>query len=521
MPSEAGKKMPKTSYADVHLDVDPHTPIAQRERPRERMDEEIPFRILILGDFSGRENRGITSKGPRKPIAVDRDNFEDVLESLNVALQFSLGENKALDISFHEYDDFHPDRLYSRLPVFGKLKDLRERVSDPGAFAEVAKELGISLSEPREAPAPPEPGPAPAAASFSSGSFLEQAIQATESRGAGAAPARSMDPMARYLRALVAPHLVPKAHSKQADVTKQVDGATGGVMRAILHHPHFQALEAAWRSLDFLVRGLETGPKLKVFILDMSNQEVAADLAAAGDLRQTALYKILVEQTVRTPGAHPWALVVGLFDFGPQIADVNLLGRFGLLASQAKAPFLAGGSTRLFGCKSLADTPYPEDWKSAEDLEGWDLIRGLPEARYLGLVLPRFLLRLPYGKETESIEGFDFEEMPGKPVHGDYLWGNPAMLCAYLLGRTFSEFGWNMQGDEILSVRGLPIHIYKQDGEAKITPCAETFLTQTAMERIHERGLMVLLSYTNSDQVRLAGFRSVADPVAALLSRWG
>ncbi len=513
--------MPRTPYADVHFDVDPHTPIAQRERARARTDEETPFRILIVGDFSGRENRGLAARSPLKPVAVDRDNFEDVLESLNVELHFPLGENNTLEVAFNEFDDFHPDRLYARLPVFGKLKDLRERVSDPAAFADVARQLGISLSEAKETAQAAPPAPPPSPAGFGGGSFLDQAIQATESRGAGAAPARSMDPMAQYLRKLVAPHLVPKAHPKQADVTQQVDEATSGVMRALLHHPHFQSIEAAWRALYFLVRGLETGTRLKVYILDMSNQDVEADLASAGDLRQTSLYKILVEQTVRTPGAHPWALVAGLFDFGPQIADINLLGRLALLASQAKAPFLAGASTQLLACKSLAETPYPEQWKAAGDLEGWNLIRSLPEARYLGLVLPRFLLRLPYGKETDAIERFDFEEMPGKPAHGDYLWGNSAMLCAYLLGQMFSEFGWSMQGDEILSLRGLPIHIYKQDGEAKITPCAETFLTQTAMERIHERGIMVLLSYANSDQVRLAGFRSVVEPVAALLSRWG
>lgn len=506
--------MPKPSYADVHLDIDPAQP--QKEPVHSRPDRDTPFRMLVLGDFSGRASRGIVTKGSRKPILVDRDNFEDVLESLDVTLRLPLDGAGSLDIVFRELDDFHPDRLYMKLPVFKKIRALRDQLDDPSTFKSAANELGFAT-----APPPRAPSAADAMESALGGSLLEASMEATAARVEGRPAPRAADPMSNYLRALVAPHLTPKPDPKRAEVAKQLDEATSAALRGLLHHPLYQELEAAWRGLYFLIKELETGPQLKVYIVDISKSELEADLAAADDLKTTAVYKLIVDQTVRTPGADPWAVVIGNYSFSPEMRDLNLLGRMGMLARQAGAPLLASASPRLLGAESIAATPYPEDWKAGAEQEGWSLIRSLPEARYIGLVLPRFLLRMPYGKTTDACEQLAFEEMPDLPNHEDYLWGNSAFVCGYLLGQMFTEHGWGMEGSEILDLHRLPMHVYKQDGESKIRPCAETFLTQTAMEKIHDHGLMALMSFANSDRVRLAGFRSAAAPPAGLSGRWG
>lgn len=511
--------MPKSSYADVSLEVDPGTPQTEKERGPSRPDRDTPFRILVIGDFSGRASRGISTKGARRPIAVDRDNFEDVLDSMDVQLRLPMAGGASLDFTFRELDDFHPDRVFHNLEAFKKLRELRDQLDDPETFAAAARVLGINTAPAKPSKTATGPAPAPAE-SLLGGSLLDQALEVTESRGTAAAPSRTADPMQQYLSALVAPHLVPKADPKKKEVMQMVDEATSGLMRALLHHPLYQELEGNWRALYFLIKELETGPQLKVFLLDISRQELEADIANADDLRGSAIYKVLVEQTVRTPGADPWAVIIGSLTFGPEMSDLNLLGRLGLLARQAGAPLLAGGSPKLLGCDSLAKTPYPEEWKPGAEREGWDLIRSLPEARYIGLVVPRFMLRMPYGKAGEACERFDFEEMPPIPVHKDYLWGNPAFVCAYLLGQNFAENGWRMDEGEMLTLHRLPMHVYKEAGEAKMTPCAEVFLTQTAMDKIHESGLMTLMCFANSDQVRLAGFRSVAADGSALRSRW-
>jgi type VI secretion system protein ImpC len=513
--------MPKPGYADVNLEVDPGTPQTEKERGHARPDRDTPFRILVFGDFSGRASRGILTKGARRPIAVDRDNFEDLLESLDVKLRLPMAGGASLDLTFRSLDDFHPDHVFYNLEAFKKLRELRDQLDDPETFAAAARVLGINTapakpSRPTSAPAQPA-----VAESLLGGSLLDQALEVTESRGTAAAPSRGADPMQQYLSALVAPHLAPKVDSKKKEVMQMVDEATSGLMRAMLHHPFYQELEANWRALYFLIKELETGPQLKVYLLDISRQELEGDIANADDLRASGMYKVLVEQTVRTPGADPWAVIIGALTFGPEMTDLNLLGRLGLMARQAGAPLLANASPKLLGCDSLAKTPYPEDWKPGAEREGWDLIRSLPEARYIGLALPRFMLRLPYGKAGEACERFEFEEMPPVPVHRDYLWGNPAFVCAYLLGQNFAENGWAMDDGEMLSMHRLPMHVYKEGGEAKMTPCAEVFLTQTAMEKIHDCGLMTLMCVVNSDEVRLAGFRSAAADGSALRSRWG
>ncbi|MBL8234892.1 MAG: type VI secretion system contractile sheath large subunit [Bryobacterales bacterium] len=525
--------MPRTSYADVQLDVETgresDTLEPKREPVTTKPDRDTPFRILIMGDFSGRSSRNIVTKGPRKATAIDRDSFERIFESMQVQLRIPLKDAPPLDIAFREFDDFHPDRLYQNLPLFAKLRQLRDDLDDSDRFREIARDLGIAASVPQATQPAPPPPPPPAASAMGGllgGSLLEQAMEATETRSPGAAPARpSSDPLQQYIKALVTPHLTPKPDPKRGEVIKQVDGAIGGVMRSLLHHSSFQELEANWRALYFLVRELETSPLLKVFLLDISREELDADLASADDLRGTAMYKLLVEQTVRTPGAHPWAVVIGALTFGPGMEDLNLLGRLGLLARQAGAPLIAGGSPLLAGCDSFAATPYPEDWNAATDREGWDLIRSLPEAKYIGLVAPRFMVRRPYGKTSESTEAFEFEEFDGKPGekpnHEHFLWANPAYLCACLLGQSFAENGWSFDPNEFLNIRGLPHFIYSDNGEPAMTPPGEVTLTQTAMDKIMDCGLMVLMSYASGEQVRLAGFRSVAHGPAGLSARWG
>lgn len=526
--------MPRTSYADVQLDVETGRSESDRLEPKRepvpsKPDRDTPFRILVMGDFSGRSSRKIATKGARKAISIDRDNFERIFESMQVQLRIPLQDAPPLEIPFSEFDDFHPDRLFHNLPLFGRLRQLRDDLDDSDRFREIARELGIAANvpaaKPAAAPAPPPPA-ASAMGGLLGGSLLEQAMEATETRTTSAAPSRpSSDPLAQYVKALVAPHLTPKADPKRGEVMRQVDGAIGGVMRGVLHHRSFQELEANWRALYFLVRELETGPLLKVFLLDISREELDADLAETDDLRSTGLYKLLVEQTVRTPGAHPWGAVIGALTFGPSIEDLNLLGRLGLLARQAGAPLIAGGSPQLVGCSSFAETPYPEDWERGPEREGWDLIRSLPEAHYIGLVTPRFMIRRPYGRKSESTEAFEFEEFDvkpgGKPDHEHFLWANSAFLCACLLGQAFAENGWSFDPNEFLNVRGLPHYIFNDNGEPTMTPPGEVTLTQTAMDKIMDYGLMVLMSYASGDQVRLAGFRSVAAPAAGLSGRWG
>jgi type VI secretion system protein ImpC len=127
---------------------------------------------------------------------------------------------------------------------------------------------------------------------------------------------------------------------------------------------------------------------------------------------------------------------------------------------------------------------------------------------------------LPYGKDTGRIEQFDFEEMPHAPVHQDYLWGNPAFICAVLLAQAFNEERWQMRPGTVLDVGGLPVHSYRENGELQVKPCAEVWLTVDAIEAILDQGLIPLASVKGRDDARLVRFQSLAGPLRPLAGRW-
>jgi|HubBroStandDraft_1064217.scaffolds.fasta_scaffold00420_17 type VI secretion system protein ImpC len=494
---------------------------AQGARPT----AEIPFCIAILGDFSGRANRGVSDAktiAKRHAWLVDRDNFDEVLSRSGAEIQLPMEDSGSLRLRFSELEDFHPDRVFERLEIFGKLRELRGSLQDPSTFQKAAEQLGLGSRASAPEPGRPDASTAvaPSAAHLASGSLLDDMIEQTEARGDKVLPRRSTDEVHEFARRVVAKHLVSSPDPRQPEVLAVIDRAIGSLMRAVLHNPDFQALEAAWRAVFLLVRRLDTGSQLKLYLLDISKEELAEDLGSTTDLRNTGVYRLLVEQSVETPGAEPWAVVVGNYSFGSP-NDAELLSRMAKIASRARVPFLAAASPRLLGCSSLASAPHPRDWKMPQDLaRNWAELRRLPEADSVGLALPRFLLRLPYGKKTSPLDSFDFEEFPELPVHEDYLWGNPAFAAALLLGQSFSEAAWKMRPGTVAEIDNLPIHVYLRDVETETKPCSEVLLTEDAAEWMLEEGLMPLVSLKGQDRVRLVRFQSIAAPLRALAGRW-
>ncbi len=476
----------------------------------EQPGHDSPFHIAILGDFSGRENHGVLDAKlqGRKPILIDRDNFDDVLGQLAPELHLPIGgpDGPRIRIGFRELDDFHPDRIFERLKIFQALRETREQLHDPARFDAAAAEVrSWSAAQALQAPAATPP---PDISRLSASELFEQTLSATEARAAATSPKRGMDDFQALLRDIVAPYAEPKPNPQRPEFVAQVDAAISGQMRALLHHPDFQALEAAWRSVFLLVRRLSTDENLKVFLLDIAKPELAADMVAT--------YEHLIEHT---PRDEPWAVLAGNYTFDATDEDAQLLGRVAALARHASAPFLAGASPRVVGCGSFAETPEPRRWSPAT-ADSWHALRRLPQATWLGLALPRFLLRLPYGKQTSAAENFAFEEFGATPSHDHYLWGNAALACTYLLGEAFLESGWDLRPGEVAELSGLPAYTYRADGESHLKPCAEALLSEHAAEAILDQGLMPLVSVKGSDTVRLVRFQSIAEPARALSGRW-
>jgi len=515
------------SFGEIHLDV-----TAGRERVEAKPGSETPFRIAILGDFSGRENRRLIEIGEalanRRATLIDRDNFDSVFTKLSPRLDLLMGgkDGIPLTLKFSDLEEFHPDSLFRQVPLFQKLRDTREKLSDSDTFAQTADEIGMrGAPAAAAAPAPVEP-PRDASADVEqavSGNLLDQMLEETEKKAEQPRPSRVPDPFTSLIRSIVAPHVVPKTDPRQAEALGLIDLATSAQMSALLHLPAFQALESAWRAVFFLVRNLETSSRLQVLLIDVSKEELSRDLASSPDLTTTGTYRLLVEKTVGTPGAEPWAILAGNYTFDASRGDAELLGRMAKVATAAGAPFIAGASPDVLGCDSIADLPDHRKWTKPpvpEAAAAWRALRALAEARYLGLALPRFLVRLPYGKETETIEFFDYEEIPDAAAHDDYLWANPAFAAVLLLGQTYTEQGWEFRPGTLADITGLPIHIYTDEGESKSKPCAEVLMTQTSAEEMLQKGFMPLASLKDQPVIRLVRFQSLTDPPSALAGRW-
>ncbi len=498
---------------------------APMERVEGVPDAETPFRILVIGDVTGRANRGLVGPAAdaHKPIQVDRDGLDSAIRRFAPELRLNVpaAGATALVIKFETLNDFHPDRLFDRLDAFQALKTLRERLHNRDSYEAAAAEVR-SWVAPAARAGPPARGPKPPDPELSEGEQVVRELLEGRGRQASERAPRAGGDWNAFLQQIVAPYIVAREDPQQAELVSAVDRATGALMRAVLQHPAFQGLEAAWRAVDVLVRRLETGSDLQLWLLDACKAELAAAFTDGSDPGSSWINHVLVEQTVGTPGGVPWAVLIGNYTFESSQEDLTILSAMARLAHAAGAPFVAAASPRLLGCESLEHTPDPDDWRRRDegDTKRWMELRRSPEAAYVGLALPRFLLRLPYGREGERLEAFEFEELPDGGSHDAYLWGNPAFGCAYLLGRAFSEHGWGFRPGAVQEIDDLPIYVFKDDGERRVKPCAEVLLTLRGAELILDRGLMPLLSFRDRDIVRLARFQSIRDPLTPLAGRW-
>ena len=495
------------------------------ETASQPLPDDPPFRILMLGDWSGREGKPLSEVLRSRPIEIDRDNFDEVLAKLSVQVELDLnsGDEKPLLLQFNELDDFHPDNIFKQVPMFAELREIRRRLRDENHFESAAAEVRAWFSEEEKNSQAQETQSEPVADQVDSGGLLDNILD--QSSGAAAERSRTAPTSAlgKFVNKIVGSHIVRTDENEQARLVSLVDQATGDLMRTILHHPRFQELEAAWRGVYLLVRRVETDVDLKIYLLDLTKQELTGNLKSVNSLAESDYFGWVVRESVETPGGEPWAFVCGNYSFAVNVDDAAALLRIAKISEAANAPFISHLQPDLFGIANFEETPEFSKWKDAGNSdEGrlWETIRSLPESRFLGLAMPRYLARLPYGAKTDPTEAFDFEEFVEISEHRNYLWANPSFVCALLLGQTYRRYGWEMSKGFQLSISDLPTHIYSEDGETKTKPCAEILMTEPICQKLLDEGIIPLISFKNTDRVQLGRFQSVALPPTALGARW-
>jgi type VI secretion system protein ImpC len=472
-------------------------------KPKTDRNPDAPMRLLVLGDFGGHGSRGQVRRGAElRPQRVDLDSLPALFGKIAPHIQIQLGDQAPFTIPILELEDFHPDHLFASLEFFAPMRELRRQLQDPSTFVLAAAMIGSVSGVSAVNPVAAAPSASEMAAN---GEDLQRLLGKP---AAVEAPAlKTTSAVDALIRQVVAPHLIGKSDPRQADLVATVDGMTGELMRAVLHDPAFQAVEAAWRGLDRVLHMLELDETLQIHVLDISRTELAEDFATAPSLAETALYGIVVDRV----GDRPWSLLVDCNPYGRRQEDAALLARLGTLVQEVDAAVVAGMSWAEFSA----------GFASREDERAWSALRNSTAATSIAVAVPSLLLRLPYGQGTEPVERFVFTEQSSPPSPGRYLWGSPALAVAQLVAQSFAGAGgWDFAPGDESTIDDLPTHVTRQDGESVQTPCAEAWLPESKIEAVIKEGLMPIVSAQGRGQVRVPRFQSIASPPAALAGRW-
>jgi type VI secretion system protein ImpC len=286
-----------------------------------------------------------------------------------------------------------------------------------------------------------------------------------------------------------------------------------------MHADAFQKLEASWRGLHYLVMHTETGTMLKLRLLNVTKQELINDLEKATEFDQSALFKKNYEEEYGTFGGHPYGLLIGDYAFGRHPQDMALLEKISNVAAAAHAPFIAAASPRLFDMDSFTELGTPRDlakiFESAELIK-WRSFRDSEDSRYVALVLPHILMRLPYGPDTVPVEGVNFvEEVDGKD-HQKYLWGNAAYALGQRITNAFARYGWcaairGVEGGGL--VEGLPTHTFATDeGDLALKCPTEIAITDRREKELNDLGFIALCYCKGTDYAAFFGGQTTNKP---------
>jgi type VI secretion system protein ImpC len=294
-----------------------------------------------------------------------------------------------------------------------------------------------------------------------------------------------------------------------------IDELLSRQLNEIMHAPEFQKLEGSWRGLHYLVYQSETSTMLKIRMLNVSKQDLLRDLERASEFDQSALFKKVYEEGYGIFGGEPIGALIGDYEFGRHPQDMALLEKVSNVAAAAHAPFFSAASPQLFNLDSYTDLGMPRDLAKIFDTveyAKWKSFRDSEDSRYVGLTLPRILMRLPYGPETVPVEAFNFQEDVDGRDHSKYLWSNAAYALGTRLTDAFAKYQWcaairGVEGGGL--VEGLPTHTFKTDeGDIALKCPTEIAITDRREKELSDLGLIPLVHCKGSDYAAFFGAQS-------------
>lgn len=521
------KKLLRVRPPRVRITYDVHTNGAIEKR-------ELPFIVGIFADLSGdRDPTAATPVPPdmkdRKFVDIDRDNFNDVLKhsvprvslaSVDNVLPGGTGKLAGRVIVFESMSDFDPIRVVGKVDELNAVFLQRKILRDAQARAEVDEVAAKALED--------------------TVSDAEKATAWSDTVGAKLAPgfADKPDAFKTDLAAAFGAHVFPVINMADGSgkgigaalaidrAVSAIDVALSTQLSLIMHNAKFKEVEATWRALYYLVSRSETGTRLKLRMFNATLKELQDDMDKAVEFDQSKLFKLIYEAEYGTYGGSPYSLLVGGYELGPTAPHIDFLEKMSGVASAAHAPFIAAASPELFGLKGFSDLAKPRDLAKifeGVDLQAWSEFRDSEDSRYVSLVLPRVMLRLPYGENTWPADGFKFEEdvmSDAKlPDNAKFLWGNAAYFLAERITNAFSLYSWTaairgVEGGGL--VEGLPIYTYSAGGEdsgIKDLFCpTEVAITDRREKELNDMGFISLCHCKGSGKAAFFGGQTTNKP---------
>ena len=462
-----------------------HLPSPRRQRSDDDGDDAAPFRVVVLGDFSGRPRARRQPLAERRPVRVDIDNFDGVFARIAPLAEIAGLQDEAglaLRIALESMDDFSADAVLARLPARAR------------------------------ADASASPAPASDAAAEDAAAMMKRLLGGELPAGApalAATPASKADGVVdRFIRQLVGDQLVA---APPAPATRVDEPAASALLRHVLRDPAWRHLEGAWRAVDRFVRELDMADgQVRLELFDCRADELLADLGAvAAEPARAALASVL------NGDGRGCDVVVSLEEFGPSLVELSLLGGLASVAAAQGAVLLAGAAPALAAVATSDDAQV----LASNESRVWRALRESALARHVGLTFPRLLARLPYGPRNEPVAAFAFDELAdasATSLHDALVWRSAALDAALLLAQGHVDGGVETR----LQLADLPAFIDRSGDEPRLQAVAEAYLGEREVNLLQTAGLITLQSDRRVPEARVSGWQSIAAGGGELAGSW-
>jgi type VI secretion system protein ImpC len=483
--------------------------------------KQLPFVVGVLADLAGQPIEPLPRLRDRKFVQLDADNFEYYLRGITPRLTFAVedrlsseGGKLVVEIRFRQMGDFGPLLVATQIPALNALITLRTELNDLHAMVHASSRLDDLIKD----AALTRAGDADVT---SPDKTIEQIVTQGYLGRFAEDNARANQCLHTFFDELEEGRisLSPTTGAMLSERIARIDELLSAQLNEVFHHAEFQRLEASWRGLERLVRQTETSSSLKIRVLSLTKKELLRDLQRATEFDQSVMFKKVYDEEYGVFGGEPFGVLIADYDFGKGPEDVELLEKISNIAAAASAPLIGAASPGLFNLESFRELSMPRDLAKifdATEYAKWKSFRDSEDARFVGLVLPRVLQRLPYGRNGVPSEGFDYEEGVDGRDPEKYLWGNAVYAFAGRLTEAFARYGWcvsisSMEQGGLVS--GLPLQrFFSDDGDTVVNCPTEIAITDRRRHELEKLGFVPLCYEKGTDRAVFFSVHSCQKP---------